>query len=198
METTERLFLGLHLDSLFLKEVSACAEKLRVLYPDQKWVRLRHFHFTIHFLGDTTTAQKEKIRVIAKSVAAATKPFPVALEGMGAFPSLTKPRVIWIGAAEECCPDLSGLYDKVTRPLINEGFAVEHETFTPHATLFRVRAEIPIVWDKNIFNFSQTAFRTIDRLMLFKSISGPDGSEYQPIEEFLFGAGYTNKEVNDE
>ncbi len=188
MEKTERLFLGLHLDALFQKQVADFSKKLHVLYPDQKWVKLRHFHFTIHFLGDTTEEQKEKIRVIAKGVAADTKSFPIALEGMGAFPSLIKPRVIWIGAAEECKKSLFDLYTHVTLPLIAKGFPVEHETFTPHATLFRVRAEKPIVWDTNIFSFTKTEPRLISGLSLFKSILGTDGSEYQPIEAFPFRA----------
>ena len=188
METTERLFLGLHLDPLFQKEVAAFAEALRPLYPGHKWVRLRHFHFTIHFLGDTTAEQKEKIQAIARSVAENTKPFPVALEGMGAFPSLNKPRVIWIGAAEECKANLLDLYGKVTRPLISEGFPVEHETFTPHATLFRVRADSPIVWDERVFSFPKTSARCVDQLTLFKSESGESGSEYVPIETYPFMA----------
>ncbi len=186
METTERLFLGLHLDALFQKEVAVFAEKLRALYSDQKWVRLRHFHFTIHFLGDTTADQKERIRTIARSVAENTKPFPIALEGMGAFPSLSKPRVIWIGAAEECKSNLLDLYGKVTRPLISEGFSVEHETFTPHATLFRVRADFPIVWDDRVFSFPKTSARCVDQLTLFKSELSESGSEYVPIETYPF------------
>ncbi len=180
--------MGLHLDTLFHKEISAVAEKLRNLYPDQKWVKLHHFHFTIHFLGDTTAQQKEKIRTVVKAVAARTKSFPTALEGMGAFPSLSKPRVIWIGAAESCRNDLMKIYKSITRPLIAEGFPVEHEMFTPHATLFRVRAETPIVWEESIFNFTQTESKAVDRIMLFKSVLSPGGSEYQPIEEFPFEA----------
>jgi len=182
----ERLFLGLHLDALFQSEVAQHAEKLRALYPDQKWVRLRHFHFTIHFLGDTTPDQKERVMLRAQEIVATVKPFPIALKNMGAFPSLKKPRVIWVGAADDCQSDLAELYKKVTQPFAAEGFPVEHEKFTPHATLFRVRADAPIIWDDSIFNFPQTQPKIIDRMMLFKSILGPDGSEYQPVEEFLF------------
>ncbi len=187
MQDTERLFLGLHLDPLFQEEITVCAKKLYPLYPAHKWVKLRHFHFTIHFLGDTTPQQKEKVIVLASEVASAVKPFSTALENMGAFPSLKKPRVIWVGASEDCQKDLAALYEKVTRPFIKEGFPVEHEKFTPHATLFRVRADQPINWDENIFQFPRTESKVIDRMMLFKSVLGPDGSEYQPVEEFIFG-----------
>lgn len=185
---TERLFLGLHLDALFQTEIAVFAQQLRVLYPDQKWVNLRHFHFTIHFLGDTTAEQKQTAAELAREIAAATKPFLISLEGMGAFPSLTKPRVIWIGASKECRLALTGLYENVTKPFIAAGFPVEHETFTPHATLFRVRAETPIIWDKNVFQFPKTDLRQMHSLTLFKSVLQPHGSEYIPVETYPFGA----------
>ncbi len=186
MEKSERLFLGLHLDPLFSEEISAHAKKLRELLPDQKWVNLRHFHFTIHFLGDSTSEQKEKIARIARDIASQTKSFGVALEGMGAFPSLNKPRVIWIGAAEVCRPSLLDFYTKVTKPLITEGFPVEHETFTPHATLFRVRADTPIIWDESVFQFAASPVKTVSELILFKSTLTNWGSEYVPVESYPF------------
>lgn len=188
METTERLFLGLHLDALFQNEIAAHAETLRSLYPDQKWVNLRHFHFTIHFLGDTARLQREKISVMARQIASQIKPFPIALEGMGAFPSLSKPRVIWIGVAKSCHNDLMRIYALVTKPLIAEGFPVEHETFTPHATLFRVRADHLISWDEKVFAFPKTSPRMIKSLSLFKSELNSAGSEYVPVETYPFGA----------
>ncbi len=187
MEKMERLFLGLHLDPLFKEEITAHAKKLRELYPDQKWVNLRHFHFTIHFLGDSTPGQREKIARIAREIASQTKPFKVGLEGMGAFPSLNKPRVVWVGAAKKCLADLDDLYRKITIPLIAEGFPVEHESFTPHATLFRVRADKLIQWDPEFFQFPKTPLRRVDRLTLFKSTLTEWGSEYVPIDYYLFG-----------
>lgn len=186
MLQAERLFLGLHLDPLFQGEIAVHAEKLRELYPNQKWVNLRHFHFTIHFLGDTSSSQREKVVQIAREVASQTEPFEVALEGMGAFPSLIRPRVIWIGAAEECLPSLMDLYDRLTKPLIAEGFLVEHESFTPHATLFRVRANSLIQWDAEVFQFPKTSLQIVDRLTLFKSTLTEWGSEYVPVAEYVF------------
>jgi len=187
MLQTERLFLGLNLDPLFHTEISVCAERLRPLYPDQKWVNLRHFHFTVHFLGDTNSAQKERVMRIAREVASQTKPFEVVLEGMGAFPSLSKPRVVWVGAARECLPALDNFYQRITTPLIAEGFAVEHESFTPHATLFRVRAESLIKWNSEVFQFPKTTLRMVDRLTLFKSTLTEWGAEYVPVDCYSFG-----------
>ncbi|HCM42934.1 MAG TPA: RNA 2',3'-cyclic phosphodiesterase [Candidatus Omnitrophica bacterium] len=186
MEINERLFLGLHLDPLFKEEITAHAKKLRELYPNQKWVNLRHFHFTIHFLGDSSSEQREKIARIATEIASQAKPFDVALEGMGAFPNLNKPRVVWVGAAKVCLADLHDFYRKITVPLIAEGFPVEHESFTPHATLFRVRADSLIPWSPEVFQFPKTPLRMVNRLTLFKSTLTEWGAEYVPIEEYPF------------
>ncbi len=187
MEKTERLFLGLHLHPLFSVEINRTAQFLKNIHPDQKWVHLKYVHFTIHFLGDTTSAQKNKIMEVVSKVSTKTQPFEIALQGMGAFPSLKNPRVVWVGAAEECQKHLAELYKRITEPLIQESFSVEHEKFTPHATLFRVKRENPIKWDENIFQFPQTRFKTIDRFFLFKSVLTATGSEYHPCEEFIFG-----------
>ena len=192
MEQTARLFLGLHLYPHFKNEIDEAVERLRSLHPDQKWVNPEFIHFTVHFLGETSPEQKQKVMEFASQAAAATEPFKVALKDMGAFPSLKTPRVVWIGAAESCQEDLARLYKRITEPLIREGFPVEHEQFTPHATLFRVKRENPIEWNPAIFQFSQTTAKTIDRLFLFKSVQTSTAAEYHPCEEFIFGSGYTS------
>lgn len=186
MEKTERLFLGLHLYPLFQSQIKECADRLRQVYPEQKWVNLENVHFTIHFLGDVSAEKQRQVSLIARKVAAATLPFEIGLEGMGAFPSFNKPRIVWIGAAPFCRPHLEQLYQSVTRPLIQEGLPVEHETFTPHATLFRVRAENPIIWDETVFQFAASPLKPVSDLILFKSTLTIWGSEYIPVESYPF------------
>ncbi len=186
METSERLFLGLHLYPLFKAEIESVAAYLRPLYPQQKWVNLEHVHFTVHFLGDTTPDQKQKVTALAREIAAATQPFSLMLEKMGAFPKPANPRIVWLGAAAESVAILEELYQRVTAPFIQAGFPVEHDHFTPHATLFRVRRDFPIVWDESVFQFKKTKPQTITELMLFKSVLTPAGSEYIPVVSYPF------------
>lgn len=65
-------------------------------------------------------------------------PFEARIRGLGAFPSTTKPRVIWAGVHDGAAEmtTLAGRLDAVLAAL---GFAREARPFSPHVTLGRVR-----------------------------------------------------------
>ena len=64
--------------------------------------------------------------------------FDLAIEGLGAFPSLTRSRVVWAGASGGREP-LVGIAARVERALADVGFPPEERAFSPHVTLGRVR-----------------------------------------------------------
>ena len=82
----------------------------------------------------------ERLDVIEEAVRFAgqdTGPLDLRLDGLGAFPSLARPRVLWVGI--EAPPALELLYDRLERGGEGIGFAPEGAPFRPHVTLGRVR-----------------------------------------------------------
>jgi 2'-5' RNA ligase len=72
-----------------------------------------------------------------RPVASATAPMTVRARGAGAFPSLNRPRVIWVGLPDQSLADAAA---KVETVCVKCGLQPEKRRFMPHLTIGRVRA----------------------------------------------------------
>jgi len=96
-------------------------------------------HLTLLFLGEVPRERSAPITAALLPVAASVAPFFATLEGVGAFPSPDRPRVVWMGATEGSA-ELTGLAHRVHEALAGEGDPTRRNDFSPHLTLFRVRS----------------------------------------------------------
>ena len=96
-------------------------------------------HLTLHFLGEIPRERVAFITAALTPVGTAIAPFYATLEGVGAFPSPDRPRVVWVGITEGNA-ELTGLASRVQAALVGEGDPTRRNTFSPHLTLFRVRS----------------------------------------------------------
>ena len=109
---------------------------MRPQATDVAWVGAENLHITLKFLGGVEDTRLSDV-ADAVGAAAAVRAFDVELRGLGAFPTPTRPRVIWAGAAD--APAFAELAAGVDRSLGALGFPPEERGFTPHVTLGRVR-----------------------------------------------------------
>ena len=103
-----------------------------------KWVTPRQLHWTVKFLGEIKLLE---VPAVCKAVSAAVEPFtPFDLEaqGAGAFPSLERPRTVWIGAGPGA-EQMVTLHDAIEEELSKIGFRAEGRRFRPHLTIGRIR-----------------------------------------------------------
>jgi 2'-5' RNA ligase len=96
-------------------------------------------HITLRFLGEIPRERAGPIGEALLPVAEKVAPFGATLEGVGAFPSADRPRVVWMGMGEGAV-ELTRLASLVREALVGEGVPDRRETFAPHLTLFRVRS----------------------------------------------------------
>lgn len=96
-------------------------------------------HLTLLFLGEVPPERTGPIVAALAPVGAGTAPFDLTLDGVGAFPSAERPRVVWLGATEGAEP-LARLARDVRTALAGEGEPDRRDPFVPHLTLFRVRS----------------------------------------------------------
>ncbi|MGA7476694.1 MAG: RNA 2',3'-cyclic phosphodiesterase [Thermoplasmata archaeon] len=96
-------------------------------------------HLTLLFLGEILRERVGPIVEALTPMGAAIAPFDALLEGVGAFPSPERPRVVWVGVTQGAS-ELTRLASRVREALAGEGEPERRETFAPHLTLFRVRS----------------------------------------------------------
>jgi 2'-5' RNA ligase len=104
--------------------------------PSQvRWVRNEGLHATLKFLGAVQADRAEQVGEAVARATASIAAFMARVRGLGAFPSIKRPRVLWVGM--EARP-LTTLAQAVERELVSLGFARDPRPFHPHVTLGRV------------------------------------------------------------
>lgn len=133
-----RTFVAVFPPKEISSELGGLVEGFRRAAPDAKWVRPANFHFTMRFLGDLP---EERLDLLARCVAESVRgeaPFEVTLTGLGAFPSPTKPRVLWVGT-DSGGEGLVRVAKLVELKLRSERFGKADKRFSPHLTVARWR-----------------------------------------------------------
>ncbi len=100
-----------------------------------RWLDVEAYHVTLKFLGEVRSDQVEPIQGAIDKVASSTRVFGTELGGFGAFPTIRRPRVIWLGV--DANPELRCLKQDLEWALGDCGFEAETRAFHPHITLGR-------------------------------------------------------------
>lgn len=123
-----------------LDEVHAAAltaiDRLRSAADAIKWVAPDNLHWTLQFLGDLTDVEMAEVCLRTVGAAAKHEAFTLEARGVGAFPSIQRPRTLWLGAGEGA-EKMIGLQADIEQALSSLGFRGENRQFVPHLTLGR-------------------------------------------------------------
>ncbi len=176
--TTIRAFIAVQLPDEVkdaLGEVQR-ALKSRVSPSAVRWVRPEQMHLTLFFLGDTDTDKLPSVRDAMDVVATSHAPFVMRLGGVGCFPNARRPRVVWVGLAEEEAQlvSLKAALDASLAPL---DWTPDDKPFRAHLTLGRVKDERGVQgvdWATDVARLSVP----ITTLHLIESKLRPDGPTY--------------------
>ncbi len=149
-------------------------------------------HLTLRFLGEVDPGRLPEIEAALRPAAAGQTAFDVRLEGVGAFPSAERPRVVWIGATAGAgeLVHLAGAVADALAPVVPGAGA---ERFVPHVTLFRVRsradrARADALLTARIPAPAPREFR-VREIALKESRLRPTGAEHRTVARFpLSGA----------
>lgn len=134
-----RLFIGLNVPAKEKRKIHEAARALRETEIPVRWTDPELYHLTLKFLGDVREERVEQLERVVQEVAAATPPVDLHLEGVGAFPTIRRPRVLWLGV--EPTPVLRCLKQDLEWALGDVGFERDGRAFHPHVTLARARGD---------------------------------------------------------
>ena len=112
-------------------------DRLRSAAENVKWVEPDNLHWTMQFLGDLTDQEMAEVCLRTTRAAARHEAFELSAHGVGAFPSIQRPRTLWLGAGQGR-DQLIELHTSIDEALATLGFRRDSRAFTPHVTLGRV------------------------------------------------------------
>lgn len=183
-----RCFHALHFSAEVVEYLENLIGNLRRHGADVRWSRARHLHLTLRFLGDITDAQLTSAMAQMRE-ASLGAPFRLLARGLGAFPALRAPRVIWAGVAGEFTGDthrLTAVQQTTEHWARALGLTPEGRRYSPHITLGRVpgaSAGLHALMDEIITGTCESPATTIDRISLMRSELHPDGPRYEVMAE---------------
>jgi 2'-5' RNA ligase len=185
-----RSFLAIELPESILRRIGEVQRDLKSSRADVRWVSPQNIHLTLKFFGNI---EESKIDSIAQSIeepARTFSPIGITVRGMGAFPGLKSPRVIWIGLHDEK-KVLVSFQKQLDGELQKIGFQPEDRPFHPHLTLGRMRSnrgKDELVTEMEKYREEEFGSFQTDRVILLKSDLRPEGPIYTPLREIRLGS----------
>ncbi|NWF87411.1 RNA 2',3'-cyclic phosphodiesterase [Candidatus Bathyarchaeota archaeon] len=185
MLETIRSFIAFDIDNQpILAKIADAQNLLAKTGADLKLVEPKNIHITLRFLGNITCDMVEKIFAEIKVVQ--FLPFDVKLHGIGAFPNLHYPRVLWTGITQGA-EQLRSIFNQLEPRLRSLGFAPDLKGFSPHLTIARVKSgRNKVELSKCVIENAAYEFGVIraECLKLKKSDLTPKGPIYSTLKEF--------------
>ncbi|WP_169976498.1 RNA 2',3'-cyclic phosphodiesterase [Tautonia rosea] len=135
-----RTFLAVELPEPTRLAVERLQEDLRASQPGLRWTAPQLLHLTLAFLGDVPTRALDRIGDAVAEAVATIPRFLLELQGLGAFPTPTRARVLWVGLAGEALELLTDLQRSVVAATKAVGLPPADGRFHPHVTIGRSKA----------------------------------------------------------
>jgi 2'-5' RNA ligase len=182
MDPSLRTFIAVELNPNHKQALCEAQNKLSSIGADVKWVAPENCHITLKFLGQTPERQIRPIAQLLDDTARQTSPFEIELGELGAFPSLDKPQVLWVGLNKGPLP-LIELSKILEERLLTLGFLKEARAFTPHITIGRSKTDRRIKELSLALRSTPVVSTTesVRGLTLFQSVLSSQGPRYSVI-----------------
>ncbi len=186
-----RLFLALELDERERRAIWQATAPMREAAPTASWVREDNLHLSIKFFGELPNGAPAALSALLEPVALAQQPLDLRIGGLGAFPNLRAPRVVWMGVQHD--PRLELLHHDVEGACAAGGYALDARAFRPHITLARVRDEMTPA-DARALAGAARAVRyagthRVPALSIVDSVLVPGGPRYTQVASISLGGG---------
>ena len=145
-----------------------------------RWVPVGNIHLTLKFLGQIRENQVEAIDQEIKNTLKHHFPFKLQAKGVGVFPSIKRPRVLWVGLSGQI-NRLLDLQKQLELGLEQLGFPLEKRSYKGHLTVGRIKDRIEpqkmITAIKESSRFQSCDF-VVQNVTFFKSDLKQTGAEY--------------------
>lgn len=136
--STTRTFIAIPATDEVYARAFAAIDELRPLTDNVRWVAPDTLHWTLQFLGDVDDVTLYSICRDVGRVCEEFEVFEFDALAVSAFPSIEKPRTLWLGAGEGG-EILCRLQDGIEARMAKLGHRPDRQRFVPHLTIGRVQ-----------------------------------------------------------
>lgn len=186
-----RAFLAIALPESVRAALAVLQQDLAQSGADVKWVEPDNLHVTLTFLDEITDKQRSHIEALLRRVASREAPFQLALAHLGAFPSMTAPRVVWVGLGQG-----ADAVKRLAAAMDQEGAALslrkEERPFAAHITIGRVHSmkqREALVERLRASAWQPPAPWPVASVRLYRSDLSSSGSRYTMLTEAPLSGG---------
>ncbi|MHC1605009.1 MAG: RNA 2',3'-cyclic phosphodiesterase [Candidatus Methanofastidiosia archaeon] len=179
-----RLFVSIDIEKHIKEKVKETYSFFSPSIVRARFTAPENLHFTLKFIGERSQNDVDDIIEILRKAKENASPFDICIGGFGAFPTISSPRIIWVGGKSENMTKLANIIDN---ELSKMGIQKEKKKFSSHLTIARVRE----VYNRErlsdvIEKLRKTEFgcQKVKKFILKKSVLTPRGPIYSNVEVF--------------
>jgi 2'-5' RNA ligase len=179
-----RTFVSIEISEEIKERIEALVSRMKLMLTPIRWVEKKNLHVTLKFTG---WMADEKLPELEKCVTDSIKgsaPFTLSFAGIGAFPTLKRPRVIWVGTKDGADASRQ-IADKIENKMGEKGLREEEKEFTPHLTIGHIKEKIDVAsLSKFVEEHGETDFGSmeVDHVSIMKSTLRRTGPIYEEIK----------------
>ncbi|MFA6241007.1 MAG: RNA 2',3'-cyclic phosphodiesterase [Candidatus Hydrogenedentales bacterium] len=133
-----RAFVAIELPGEIKRQLLNAAGRLRHAHVRASWVKAESMHVTLRFFGDIGQREADMLIAHVEPRFAEAQLVALSVRGIGAFPNVRKPSVVWagVGPLEGALESVHGIAEWGALAI---GQKAEGRRFHPHITLARLR-----------------------------------------------------------
>lgn len=183
-----RSFIAIELPESVRAALAELQQELKKCGADIRWVRSENIHLTLKFLGDIEEKDVAGILEKIKGTCSSYQSIPVEIAGVGVFPNIRAPRVLWAGVESE--EMLARLHLEMDKGLASLGFKQENRTFAPHLTLGRFKSfknKAALADKLDLHKGDKFGSIEVISISLMKSVLSAAGPKYSRLAEIYLG-----------
>ena len=182
-----RTFIAVEIPPHVQKQIQHETEPLRKAIGSSlvRWAPAQNIHLTLKFLGDVSPASVDSLSQMLRTEADSSPAFDMEIRELGSFPSLRRPRVLFIGI--QAPAELDALYRGIESACARLGYESEGRDFAPHLTLGRVKQDASALDQQRIrraleeTKIDSLGTARVNSIHLYKSDLKPTGAVYTQI-----------------
>lgn len=184
-----RAFVAIEIEKEIKNKLSKFLNQLKETDADVKWVTPENIHLTLKFIGNIEEIILPTLHKIINDATSSLSFFNMSIENVGAFPTLKKPRIIFVSAQDKG-NNLLKIYERLDKGLEALGIKRESRNYVGHITLGRTRSQKNISKLINALNsgavhsFGQ---EKVNYISLMQSELTPKGPIYTRLKDFILG-----------